>query len=333
VVNRPAEVAAILTAPLDSAPGQVCDRIFERFTRQLAGASAGQPRWREVVVTLPVLRRALAGSASHTGWDEPFRWKPAFVRRSLGLAAIEACRSGRFRSPAEAVGPVADQAVAAWQRSGWRTFHWEPWLSYQPTGARAVVLAEAARWSTSLWCAVDWAALGSKVAVGGPDEQWRCPPNGAVRLRGRVDVRVTLPFGMALVVTATGVPPPSWQSDLAFPALVAALSRPRRPLPCRVMGIWPDAGAHRALDIGPFVLERMSALVVEAVRTMVGSAIDGSPDDGSGSSGATGGAAGRYDGSGVADVVSGAAGSSRARAAFASGLPAAVSGMFSTSSS
>ena len=284
-------------------------------------------------MTLPVLRRALAGSAGRAGWDEPFRWKPAFVRRSLGLAAIEACRSGRYRSPAEAVGPVVDEAVAAWQRSGWRTYHWEPWLSYQPTGARAVVLAEAARWSTSLWCAVDWAALGSKVAVGGPDEQWRCPPNGSVRLRGRADLRVTLPFGMALVVTAAGVPPATWQSDLAFPALVAALSRPRRPIPCRVMGIWPDAGAHRTLDIGPIVLERISARVVEAVKTMIGSATDASPGDGSGSSGATGRAVVGYDGSGVADDVSGVAGSNRARAAFASGLPAAVSGISSTNSS
>ncbi len=220
---------------------------------------------------------------------------------------------------------MADEAVTTWQRSGWRTYHWEPWLSYQPAGARAVVVAEAARWATSLWCAFDWAALGPTVRVGGPDEQWRCPPNGAVRLRGRADLRVTGPQGEALVVTTAGAPPHAWECDLAFPALVAVLSRPRRPGPSRVMGIWPDAGVHRTVDIGTSALERIAARVVEAVAAIGDT--NGSFSKGSvvhGSKGAS---------DSYADGGSGVAGTSSARAALVSGFPAAVSGMSSTRSS
>ncbi len=325
VVSRPLDRSALLTAPPDVAPAHPPDRVLAHFVRQLAAACDGQPRWRELVVTLPTLRRALTKGGRHPASEEPFRWKPAFVRRSLGLAAIEACREGRYRSPAEAVGPVADDAVATWQRSGWRTYHWEPWLSYQPAGARAVVLAEATRWATSLWCAFDWSALGPTVRVGGPDEQWRCPPNGAVRLRGRVDLRVAGPMGEALVVTAAGAPPPDSECDLAFPALVAALSRPRRSIPRRVVGIWPDAGGHRIVDIGPSALERIAGRVVEAVMAMVADN-DGPLAKGPVRQSSAGGG-------GYVDDGSGVAGASSARAAAVSGFPAAVSGMSATRSS
>jgi hypothetical protein len=326
VVSRATDLSALLTGPVDVTPARLPDRVLTRFVRELALVCEGQPRWRELVVTLPTLRRALTKGDRLSTSEEPFRWKPAFVRRSLGLAAIQSCCEGRYRSPAEAVGPVADDAVATWQRSGWRTYHWEPWLSYQPAGARAVVLAEATRWATSLWCAFDWSALGPTVRVGGPDEQWRCPPNGAVRLRGRVDLRVAGPRGEALVVTSAGAPPPTSECDLAFPALVAALSRPRRPVPGRVVGVWPDAGAHRTLDIGASALEDVAARVVQAVTAMVGDT-DGLLAKGPAMYGSADGDDHQ------SDDGSGVVGTSKVRAAFVSGFPAAVSGMSSTRSS
>jgi hypothetical protein len=326
VVSGPTDLSALLTEPADVTPARLPDRTLDRFVRELADASEGQPRWRELVVTLPTLRRASTKGGRLPTSEEPFRWKPAFVRRSLGLAAIEACCEGGYRSPAEAVGPVADDAVATWQRSGWRTYHWEPWLSYQPAGARAVVLAEATRWATSIWCAFDWSALGPTVRVGGPDEQWRSPPNGAVRLRGRVDLRVAGPRGETLVVTAAGTPPPTWECDLAFPALVGALSRPRRPVAARVVSLWPDAGAHRTLDIGASTLEAVAARVVETVTAMVG--------DTDGPLAKRPAVHGSVEGSDHhPDEGSEVAGTSKARAAFVSGFPAAVSGMSSTRSS
>lgn len=259
-----------------------------------------------------------------------------FVRRSLGLAAVEACARGAYRCPAQAVGPVADDAVAAWQESGWRTYHWEPWLAWQPAPARAVVIAEAVRWATGLWCAFDWAALGTEVRIGGIDEQWVSPPHGGVRLRGRVDLRVpvsmatgiaatstagpplagpradhAVPSPEALVVTAGGVPPATWDTDLAFPALVSLLHRPRRPAPCRVMGIWPDAGVQHTVEIDLRLLDRVARRVVSAATTM------SRPGDSSG-----------YPEAPPADPAP-----RSARATLPSGFPAAVSGISSTTSS
>ena len=336
-MNRRQARSASLIAPMTNAPlPSSFDALRSRLARQLATAADGQPQWRELVVTLPILRRALAPRGRAHSWDEPFRWKPVFVRRSLGLAAIEACVRGDFRAPAEAVGPVADEAVVAWKASGWRTYHWEPWLAWLPTGARAVVIAEAVRWATQLWCALEWAELGPELRIGGADDQWACPPNGAVRLRGRVDIRVPLssggataptecPFGgreaggraegptqcrEALVVTAGGVPPQNWETDLAFPALVSVLHRPRQLAPWRVMGIWPDAGVERTVEIDAELLDRVARRVVAAVARL-----NRPPDVG------------------YSDGRSGPAAPNSARAAFPSGFPAAVSGISSTTSS
>ncbi len=300
---------------------------LDRLPDRLATVTAGQPRWHELVVTLPALRRSLDPAIASSVGEEPFRWKPAFVRRSLGLAAIDACLRGRYRSPAEAVPPVADDAVAAWQRSGWRTFHWEPWMSYLPTGARAVVLAEASRWATALWCAFDWSALVPRVRLGRTDDQWRCPPGG-VRLRARSDLRVTVPVDRqqpgprvrttwepderaeVLVVTSVGAPTDTWDVDLAFPALVSVLVRPQRRAPGRVVGIWPEVGELRAVEIDAACLARTAHRVVDGVAAMVG-------------------------GLGTGPYLPGpsAIAARSSRAAFPSGLPAAVSGISSTSSS
>ncbi len=322
------------------APGEVAattwlDEGRRAFATDLASLSAARPAWPEMVVTLPALRRATSAGRSPFADDGPFRWKPAFVRRSLGLAAIASCVEGRFHTPAEAVGPVAEQAVVDWQRSGWRTYHWEPWMSYLPDGARAVVLAEATRWASGLWCALDWRVLRSLVRIEERDVQWRVPPSGVVRLRGRCDLRVAVagrsagrgqrqrgrtdrsdgsptatdPSGEALVVTSAGLPPTSWELDLAFPVLVGALARPRRPLPVRVLGIWPDGSEHRTAEVDADLLVRAQRRVLAGVAAMLGG--------------------------GPADLQRSAPlpSRSRARAAAPSGLPAAVSGISSTTSS
>src|SRR5579883_230087 len=165
-----------LIGPLRVAPEpEGLGSLQSRVCTELADAAAGQPPWRELVVTLRTLRLDPKQQGGPDGFDQPFRWRPAFVRRSLGLAALDACLRGRFRDPAEAVGPVAEEAVRSWQRSGWRTYHWEPWFSYLPPGGRAAVLAEAIRWATSLWCAFEWDDLVPLLPLGGPDLHWRCP--------------------------------------------------------------------------------------------------------------------------------------------------------------
>jgi hypothetical protein len=179
------------------------------------------------------------------------------------------------------------------------------------------------------------------VRTGWPDDRWRCPPQGTVRLRGRADLRVPVgrpgrtpagapgrpqePLGPpdalageALVVSSGGVPAATWEQDLAFPALVAVLSSPRRPMPIRVMGLWPDAGEVRTVEIDARSLRSAGRAVVTAVSALADheAAADRWLD---------------YRGAGSADAA--LPGTNMARAALASGFPAAVRGMSSTTRS
>ncbi|MGA8369582.1 MAG: hypothetical protein WB765_05595 [Acidimicrobiales bacterium] len=169
-----------------SARQDVRDRLLSAVPPLVEDLPAGE----QVVITLPVLRQARQGVDITLGSDQPFAWKPTFVRRSLGLAAIESCLQHRHATPAEAVGAVADEALATWARTGWRTFHWEPWFGGLPTGGRSVVLAEAATWATALWSALDWNQFASMPLTGGPDDQWICTAARTVRLKGRCELRV-----------------------------------------------------------------------------------------------------------------------------------------------
>lgn len=247
------------------------------------------PAGDQVVITLPVLRQTLLGPDGTLRVDEPFTWKPAFVRRSLGLAAIESCLQHRHGTPAEAVGAVADEAVATWVRTGWRTFHWEPWYGGLTVGARSVVLAEAATWATALWSGVDWNQFASLPTTGGPDDQWICTAARTVRLKGRSELRVgiTAPAccragghggggsedtapgpSMALLSVSGGIPSEDWQTELGFLALVASLRSPSRPVPARVAGLWPDAGAQRMLEVDAGILGAAADRVIAAVSEL-----------------------------------------------------------------
>lgn len=236
-------------------------RLRDRLVDGVTTAVAGLPAGAVVDVGLPVLRRAVTHPDAVGSPDEPFVWKPAFARRSLGLAAVRACADGRFRGPAEAVGPLADGAVDEWRRTGWRTFHWEPWFAGLGAGARAVVLAEATTWATPLWVSADWATLGDRARIGGPDDVWTCPGPRTVRLKGRCEARVA----PARVSLSCGVPGPTWAEELGYLALVAALACPDEPVPARVVGMWPEAGARRSLEVDEALLGAVADRVVEVV--------------------------------------------------------------------
>jgi hypothetical protein len=273
--------------------GSVRQDVRDRLLSAVPPLVEDLPAGEQVVITLPVLRQARQGVDITLGSDQPFAWKPTFVRRSLGLAAIESCLQHRHATPAEAVGVVADEAVATWARTGWRTFHWEPWFGGLPSGGRSVVLAEAATWATALWSALDWNQFGSVPVTGGPDDQWICTAARTVRLKGRCELRVgisppeccrlgrhgavgsgegatrsgndsTCP-PTALVSVTGGVPAEDWRADLGFLALVASLRSPSRPVPARVAGLWPDVGAHRMLDVDGEVLVVAADKVIATV--------------------------------------------------------------------
>jgi hypothetical protein len=270
-----------LTAPLTASVGRsgraaLRHRLVDGLGALVAPLPAGDP----VVVTLPLLRWARTRPDSLASPEPPFAWRPAFVRRSLGLAVVDACADGRFRSPLDAVGPVASLAVERWRETGWRTFHWEPWIAGLADGARAMVLAEAAGWATALWSSLDWSALDPGTRIGGADDQWVCPATHTVRLKGRSDVRVPLAArgprasedgnrgAVALVSLSGGCPSPAWREELAYLALVASLRSPSRSVPSRVVGVWPDAGADRVVEVDEIVLTAAADLVVATVTAV-----------------------------------------------------------------
>jgi hypothetical protein len=278
-VTHAADVTGLLLEP---AGGGFDDRLRDRSRDRLISGVVPiverLPAGGSITVTLPLLRRARARPDAPLLPEEAFVWKPAFVRRSLGLAVVDACLEGRFPTPMEAIGPVSEAAVAEWESTGWRTFHWEPWLARLAVGARASVLAEALGWATALWSAVEWGRLPLRPQVGGPTDQWMCPAGRVVILKARSELRVPLAGGppgsagvttvagsVALVSVSGGCPGPTWAEELAYLALVAALRSPTRPPPARVLGLWPDAGVHAAVDIDDTVL---TAAVERAIATV-----------------------------------------------------------------
>jgi hypothetical protein len=282
-MTRSTDWTQLLMAPATSS---VDAGARHRVGRHLAAAIGelvhGLPPGDQVVVTLPIVRKAHLRPDLLAVPDEPFAWKPIFVRRSLGLAVVAACADGRMRSPAEAVGPVAAEAVAEWERTGWRTFHWEPWFAGLTPGGKAMVLADAASWATSLWCSFEWASLGPVAQVGGLDDQWICPAPRPVRLKARPEMQVPLITArqgnqgsdpgrpaVALVSLSGGIPGDGWEEELSFLALVAALRSSARPVPSRVMGLWPDAGRCHTVEIDEGALKRAADRVISTVSALV----------------------------------------------------------------
>jgi hypothetical protein len=282
-MNRLDDVTGMLLRP---AVGVIDDRLRDRLRERLIAGIApvveGLPAGEPLVVSLPLLRRARAHPDAPLLAEEPFVWKPVFVRRSLGLAVVDACLDGRFPTPMEAIGPVADAAVAEWERTGWRTFHWEPWFARLAAGARASVLAEALGWATAVWSAVEWSRLPRRPRVGGPADQWMCPAGRVVILKARSELRVPLPGDrpgslpsgaagppVALVSASSGCPGGTWAEELAYLALVAGLHSATGPFPARVVGLWPDAGIHTAVDLDDAVLTGAADRVIATVGAVV----------------------------------------------------------------
>ena len=217
-------------------------RVRHRLVTGVAHEVERLPEGEQLEITLPLLRRALARPELLLGPGEPFAWQPKFVRRSLGLAVVQACAEGRFRSPAEAVGPVASEAVDEWARTGWKAFYWEPWVAGLSVGRPSGGVGRRGRLVDRVVDSLDWSVFGSELRLGGPDDQWLLPACRPVRLKGRCELRVaTVPTGTeaarvepgppSFVSLAGGTPSPDWSEELAF----LARWRPcgPNPGPCR----------------------------------------------------------------------------------------------------
>lgn len=281
--SAPAVTQALLAPPVVTLAEPAWRRVGEHLRAGVARTLDGLPRGPRVDVTLRTVRLAGSCPAAVGIPEPPFVWKPVLARRSLGLAAVRACAAGRYRGPAEAVGPLAEAALEEWRRTGWRTYFWEPWFAGLGPGARAVVLAEGVGWATSLWAGLDWGLLHGRAQLGRADDLWTCPGPRTVRCKARTELRVASDpargahgppgstGGTALVSLSAGCPGAGWQEELAYVALVDGLGSATHPVATRVLGLWPDAGIRRVLEVDEPVLhaaaDRVATTVAAAVAT------------------------------------------------------------------
>ncbi|MHB1583574.1 MAG: hypothetical protein ACYCU7_05330 [Acidimicrobiales bacterium] len=210
---------------------------------------------------------------------EPFRWSARTARRSVGLAAVRACYHGVHRTPAEAVAGVVERLAEDAGGSTGRGGSLGRWLAGLPSGARAAVQADAVTWATRLHIALDWGSLPPGTEVGGRDEWWDCPSARRIGLRGRAEVRTSTGGGSdagtasarpVLFCLRPGGPGPTGRTELALPALVAALGSPTGAPPARVVGWWPSCGRAIVLEVDDQLLARAATSVVGAVGARLG---------------------------------------------------------------
>ncbi len=132
-----------------------------------------------------------------------------------------------------------------WSAFDWREFDQPPgWAASTTSGCSPPTAPSGSRAGPS---------SGSRSGPGGPD---RSEPDGP-------------PLPEAMVSVTGGSPGDRWSEELAYLGLVAALRSPSRPVPARVVGVWPDAGATRVVAIDDASLIAAADLVIATVATLV----------------------------------------------------------------
>ncbi len=209
--------------------------------------------------------------------DGAFVPSPVTCRGAVGVLAVARCVRRWAPTPAAAVDEVLAAGIedsAGGSDPNTRPPWWARWYAGLPTGARAMVAAEAVTWATQLWTALEWDRLAPAPVVGGGDDWWDCPGTRALTLQGRAEVRVRTGGRPVLLVVGSGVPPAQWRAGLGFPALVTALARGERAVPARVVGLWPASGQVRILPVDRGGLAETATAVVGAVATWVDARIE-----------------------------------------------------------
>lgn len=273
--------AATLTdevlAPVPSLGAEDLRAVRRRLLGALGPLAAELPAGERLVLDRYRLRTALSRPELTGGADEPFAPSPARCRRAVGLAAVDRCLRRRAAAPAQAVAHVlaagAEDAARAASGELPRAPWWARWYAGLSAGAQAVVAAEATTWATQLWTALEWERLPVPVVVGGHDDWWDLPGR-RITLRGRAEVRLHVEGRSVLLVVGQGVPGAVSRSELVFAALTCALAGGARSAPGRVVGLWPAAGAVRAVPVGARTLDGAVDEVLAATGTWVDALIE-----------------------------------------------------------
>ena len=207
----------------------------------------------------------------------------AAVRSSIPRAGHRrALRHRALPHAHEAVGPISGEAVAEWERTGWRTFHWEPWFA--GLAAERGPLCSPKPSPGPPRCG--WPSSGGSIPlpeIGGVDDR------GAARRRARFDSRAAANFGWHCPRNGEArVKPPGasnrWRWS-RWPAVVRAGPGPRNSR----FWLWPPGSdlppdqcppvssvcgrivvLHGTVDITADLLLKAVDLVVDTVDAVVG---------------------------------------------------------------
>ncbi|MDE3082857.1 MAG: hypothetical protein KGJ39_05500 [Acidobacteriota bacterium] len=189
-------------------------------------------------------RRLDAWSVERVDAPRDFRWSAVNARRTLGNAALRRLASQQPSSVLEAVTDVVTDRLLAAAAGFARTGSLGHWLAQLDDAARAIVVAEATNWATTLVelthdLDVAWrpAASDAYYAVAGARVTLRAQREFLVEGPTRVVVRVR-----------SGSPGRSAGAGLRAELATETLAHPHGDAPGRYVGVWPDAGLALAVD-------------------------------------------------------------------------------------
>jgi len=275
-VARARRLADTLAAPPRTAADvDALEALRADTARHLAAVAADLPEGERLVLDGHRLLVAHRHPERCALAEAPFTPSPRSCRRAVGMAVVARCVRAGAPAPAAAVAEVVEEAVADLEAPGGagRAPWWARYYAGLPAGGRAVVRAEAVGFATRLVTAVEWERLERPPVVGGRDDWWQCP-SGALTLRGRAELRVATGERVTLLVVGTRRCREDWRLELGYPGLVATLVRAPAAAPGRVVGLWPDSGQVRVLELDPGTLERTAAAVVAAAASWVDARIE-----------------------------------------------------------
>ncbi len=256
----------VLVVPVGAVDQVAWRNALDEARAVLAGLAVRRAGAGPFRVTDHAVREALSADTIDGAGQSPFAWSARTARRALGLAAVRLLVAGGARSPVDAVRARLEES-ARWVRDGNPcATQLDRWVAGLSAAGRTSVGAEAVTWATRLWCAIDWAALGSPPAIG-RDRWWDSPHSALLALRGRADVRTD----RANLVVLSGPRRDSVRAELALVTLVEALRSRDGAVPGRMVGWWPDSGRLVRVETEPAVL----TLGTEAVALVLAGA--GSP--------------------------------------------------------
>ena len=189
-------------------------------------------------------RRLDAWSVERVEAPRDFRWSALNARRTLGNAALRRVSSQQAASVLEAVNDVvADRllsAAAGFARPG----SLGAWLARLEDAARAIVVAEATNWATTLVELTHDLDVAWRPAT---SDAYYALAGARVTLRAQREFLIEGPTRIVVRVRA-GSPGRSAGAGLRAELATETLAHPRGDAPGRYVGVWPDAGLALAVE-------------------------------------------------------------------------------------